>query len=488
MTTDTIKFKRGIKSKLNNLSYGEPAYISDEGELYIGTQSGVEKLTSNEEVRELSSQLENIKNKSEINVKDFGAIGGIENNINDTDAFLQCFEYANNNHKNIIIPEGEYYINNTLVSNGTYMIKGHNAKIICNGDMLDSFLIINKSIDDLNKMTNIYDSGIDCLCLEGNGNCNYTLYIEQGKAITLNKLVCRGGKKYSCLLGSDKGQIWELNIKQCEFNASLPSGGQGEYSFYMLKNLSDNFVSDSYFINGSLGWARFCSAATSFSHIHGYSYPEDLASEIGFHVYASATSFNHVICDTPGKIGMRIEGNGCEIYNQETSKFAHDSDEYISCDVKANNVIIINLHAGGDINSDTSKVTGVLLDTELNKSITDFKLLSFSNYLGMNNDIRVTGKIPYRFTYDANSNTANSIKENNFIIHNNWIYPCSAGTTKTIKFKNEFSSSLYNVSLYETTGKAVPRHAIINSLTGFDIKFLEDVKETLNVRAMVTMV
>ena len=34
MTTHTIKFKRGVKSKLNNLSYGEPAYISDEGELY----------------------------------------------------------------------------------------------------------------------------------------------------------------------------------------------------------------------------------------------------------------------------------------------------------------------------------------------------------------------------------------------------------------------------------------------------------------------
>lgn len=47
MTTDTIKFKRGVKSKLNTLAYGEPAYISDEGELYIGTQSGVEKLTNN---------------------------------------------------------------------------------------------------------------------------------------------------------------------------------------------------------------------------------------------------------------------------------------------------------------------------------------------------------------------------------------------------------------------------------------------------------
>lgn len=436
---------------------------------------------------EVDSQLEHIKNKTEINVKDFGAIGGINNAVNDTEAFLRCFEYANEYHKNVIIPHGEYYINNTLISNGTYTIKGHNAKIICNSDSLDSLLIINKSIEDLNKMVNIYDSGIDSLHLEGNGNCNQTLYIKQGKAISLSKLVCRGGKKYSCLLGSDKGLIWELNIRQCEFNANFPNGEQGEYSFYMEKNLSDNFISDCYFINGSQGWARFCSAATSISHIHGYSYPAELAPEIGFHVYASSTSFYHVICDTPGKIGMRIEGNGCEIYNQETSKFAHDSEEFIACDVKANNVSIVDLGAGTDINNDTSKITGVLLDTKLNKSITDFKLLSFLNHTSMNKDISVTGKIPYRFTYDKNSISSDSIKIGNFLIHNNWIYNCVSGTTKTINFKNEFSSSLYNVNLYEITGKAIPKHAIIYSTTGFTIKFLEDVTETLNIRAVVTM-
>ena len=62
MAIDTIKFKRGVKSKLNNLSYGEPAYISDENELYIGTENGVEKITSNKEVKELSSQLEHKAN------------------------------------------------------------------------------------------------------------------------------------------------------------------------------------------------------------------------------------------------------------------------------------------------------------------------------------------------------------------------------------------------------------------------------------------
>ena len=98
MTTDTIKFKRGVKSKLNNLSYGEPAYISDEGELYIGTKSGVEKLTSNKEVKELSSQLEQntsnigIFEKDKVNVVKFGVVG--DGVTDDTENLKKAINYA----------------------------------------------------------------------------------------------------------------------------------------------------------------------------------------------------------------------------------------------------------------------------------------------------------------------------------------------------------------------------------------------------------
>lgn len=94
MTTDTIKFKRGVKSKLNNLAYGEPAYISDEGELYIGTENGVEKLTSNEEVKELSSQLAQIENGVTdivLNVKMFGVRG---DGSNETQAIQNVIDNA----------------------------------------------------------------------------------------------------------------------------------------------------------------------------------------------------------------------------------------------------------------------------------------------------------------------------------------------------------------------------------------------------------
>ena len=74
MAIDTIKFKRGVKSKLNNLSYGEPAYISDENELYIGTEDGVEKITRNKEVAELSSQLEHIAKHADIPTYNLGHI------------------------------------------------------------------------------------------------------------------------------------------------------------------------------------------------------------------------------------------------------------------------------------------------------------------------------------------------------------------------------------------------------------------------------
>ena len=94
MTTHTIKFKRGVKSKLNNLSYGEPAYISDEGELYIGTENGVEKLTNNKKVKELSSQLAQIENGVTdivLNVKMFGVRG---DGSNETQAIQNVIDNA----------------------------------------------------------------------------------------------------------------------------------------------------------------------------------------------------------------------------------------------------------------------------------------------------------------------------------------------------------------------------------------------------------
>lgn len=69
-----IKLKRGAKTRLPQLSYGEPAFVSDEKELYIGTETGNIKLTSKSEIEnlttktdELTSQLDNIARKTTLN-------------------------------------------------------------------------------------------------------------------------------------------------------------------------------------------------------------------------------------------------------------------------------------------------------------------------------------------------------------------------------------------------------------------------------------
>lgn len=51
-----ILLKRGNKAGLPELSYGEPAFVSDEQELYIGTETGNIKLTKNSEVKELETK------------------------------------------------------------------------------------------------------------------------------------------------------------------------------------------------------------------------------------------------------------------------------------------------------------------------------------------------------------------------------------------------------------------------------------------------
>lgn len=108
MAIDTIKFKRGVKSKLNNLSYGEPAYISDENELYIGTENGVEKITRNKEVAELSSQLEHIV-KKEVNILDYGA--DLTGTVDSSDAIQRAI----NEGVRVMSPPGKVLIKKPIV-------------------------------------------------------------------------------------------------------------------------------------------------------------------------------------------------------------------------------------------------------------------------------------------------------------------------------------------------------------------------------------
>lgn len=86
-----ILFKRGNRSTLPTLNYGEPAFVADEKELYIGTSSGNIKLTRNSEVSALTSNL----NKVMVTAKNFGALGnGSTNDGKAIQNFLDfCSQY-----------------------------------------------------------------------------------------------------------------------------------------------------------------------------------------------------------------------------------------------------------------------------------------------------------------------------------------------------------------------------------------------------------
>ena len=153
MAIDTIKFKRGVKSKLNNLSYGEPAYISDENELYIGTENGVEKITRNKEVAELSSQLEHKPNKKDlfIDVKDYGAKG--DGVTDDTQSIKNAISDLRSG-TTLYFPRGTYIVSETLQPTvGNITIKGQYSNISAPRD-LDIVIwrfsnLVNVNIDGL---------------------------------------------------------------------------------------------------------------------------------------------------------------------------------------------------------------------------------------------------------------------------------------------------------------------------------------------------
>ena len=188
MAIDTIKFKRGVKSKLNNLSYGEPAYISDENELYIGTENGVEKITRNKEVAELSSQLEhNMNNSNYINVKNYGAKG--DGVTDDTRSIQNAInELKNKNIKAHLLFEKDktYIINEPLVIDFSNIVIEGNNSVLTTSSTLDIFFLNGDSTKEYYS----YDGNINIefknLILNGNGVVSTGIGISHSKNLIVS--------------------------------------------------------------------------------------------------------------------------------------------------------------------------------------------------------------------------------------------------------------------------------------------------------------
>ena len=191
MAIDTIKFKRGNKNKLDKLSYGEPAYISDEGELYIGTESGVEKLTRNKEVEELSSQLAHIHNNTSafVNIMQYKNLvtKNTDSSGEEFDDWTNAIQTAINENNRIELPAGTFGISKPIKIRDYKIIYGNGRKtqIVAKTGMncvldIDNYATSTSYTEIKNIFINgnsLADDGIRCVGFTNNSQIS-TMWVE----------------------------------------------------------------------------------------------------------------------------------------------------------------------------------------------------------------------------------------------------------------------------------------------------------------------
>lgn len=431
-------------------------------------------------LKDFDSKITEIEKKiNYITPEVFGAIGDGEND--DTQALLDCFNYANENFINVKLQNKIYQSTKMIKTNGCYDIEGRNSIIKAIGEM-DVLFMVDKTLDDLNNIKNKGISFIDGINFEGGEFVNTTFYIKQGSRIKVRDITILGGKIQSCLLGNNEGlNLWELDMAHCCCDASYGSGKQGKYALKMEGSMSDNSLNDILCINGSENWGYIKTASSFITKIHGYSYPENMACDVGFYVYGSGTYLSKVVCDTPRKIGMVLDGNASTVRDISIGKYVEKVEEVTGVKVISNFNVIDGVFTNGD------NVNMITLDTEKYPSITDFKCYNLITQTGCKRDIHVTGKLPHRLEFDKKvSSVTDLFIDNQFLFHNQTFYVGSPN--KDITFKIPLSSALYTVNLYEITGKSIPKYKIYNATnTGFSISILGEYTENLIVKIKVDM-
>lgn len=136
-----IQFKRGIITQIPQLAYGEPGFVSDEGELYIGTESGTNiKLTSKTEIENINEQLA-INKKKIVNIltpEMFGAIG--DGTTDDTVAIQNMFDSAKCGQKIQFKNNTKYRVSDTINIPRFLQVDGCNCFIIVTKTLKDKFV------------------------------------------------------------------------------------------------------------------------------------------------------------------------------------------------------------------------------------------------------------------------------------------------------------------------------------------------------------
>ena len=323
MATDTIKFKRGTKNKLDKLSYGEPAFISDEGELYIGTESGVEKLTRNKEVEELSSQLDTISKyqdfKSGQSPKEYGAIPLHENSSFDSSDIIQGIidTLATREFGGILVIDDTYGVSKPIYLKENVQIQGKASISFFNGmiyysdtpaniysprlkaiNVIDDAVLIIENKDGTRKHES---RSISNFVIDGNKLATHCLKLvgqnskRQEDNTLIENIACQGATSHGVYCKET------LTNKLINLNVSACNG----YGVYLAYGVCDSVIMNAYIHTNQLGGV-YIGQGCAYLNIDGGKIEDNYANGIqGYgciHVYINKTQFHanngyHILSD-----------------------------------------------------------------------------------------------------------------------------------------------------------------------------------------------
>lgn len=184
-----IKIRRGLKDRLPELSYGEPAFVSDEGELYIGTETENVKLTSKSEINTINSQLDNKASKKNVTeIINVSSLGLDNTGIKDITSKLQEI-FNNRNNITLYFPSGTYRIDGNLkvCDNKNFKIIGENYRTVKFNCYAQQGTVFNMSATSLENEIHVTFENISFINEGGSQKltCLY-YYLCSGDIITKN--------------------------------------------------------------------------------------------------------------------------------------------------------------------------------------------------------------------------------------------------------------------------------------------------------------
>lgn len=357
-----IKFKRGVRTNLPELSYGEPAFVSDERELYIGTEKGNVKLTSKSEIEEINLKLNEFLN----HINSFIVANNIDN-TGKTDVTNELQELLNNNDT-VMLPSGIYKVSKLILNNNNFLYGENRDTVILQGTINDYVIeSVDKSynikIKSLTINGNHISGGIHFVATNNENMTNFDI------KNSIDNLQIRGTKKEAVLLDSSCREC-RLNDVSCYY---------GEHG--IIINGTDNFINAC--TVGNMKYTGFSFKSNNKANLIKAFLCNQTGEDGAIIVDGYGTYITNACCQQNIRSGIIINGNCC---NVDTIA---DSQGFENLYDNASGIIV---------NGCNNKVTGCIIDGRLKGA------MKYGLYVGVGaffNDINVTFRIVDRKEYDT---------------------------------------------------------------------------------------